>query len=910
MKLVTVTLLLSVLLLLSACSEKESVESYLYKAKSYIKKNQINESIIELKNAIRADINNSEARFLLGKTYLNEGNSVDAVKELERALKLKNDNELLIPLLARAYLLNNSDDAVISLENKDLNLKSEALTQYLAYKTMAALRSEQLEIAQLSVQQAKLVKPDSQYSQLAEAYLIFAESDFERASIIVKNILELSVDNPDMLMLQGQVAIAMQNYELAVKSFEHFLLIQPKSGIVQFLLADSLLKSGQYVKAEQYADRILALLSTQPFANYIKAMVRFQSKDYTKASEHAEVALSANFNQLNLKLVAGASAFYLKNWEQTNLHLSTVTQYLPPKHQAKKMLAISQLELGLINDINQTLSGFSSSSESDSQFITSLSYKLLELGAIDEAKTLVNKDRNTSGDAKATARQGVLKLMMNDPSGMLDLEHALKLNPELIEAELALAFAAVHSGDIEQAKKIAKKWEVEYPSKAGSPNLLAMIYIKEKNFLKAEFALKESLSKEENNIFALIGQVNLAIYQAKPELAKKRVNNLIILYPDSDKALRLYLDIYQNEKAVEFIVSSYKRDTSNINKALLASEALIKLKQIDNAVEILNSIKQDAKLPKRYWQLMLVVNKEQPNKLLSTLEEWRKISPFHIEPSILLVEYYRNKRDHTRAISTVNQALEYNLDNTTLQLVKMQLLLDTKELYKAKKLYKVLEKHDIKEALKLGMEGRILLLEKKFDLAISKLDEFYKAYPSAQNVIYLALAYKENGGEVNAIKALEGFLKNNDSDHVRAILANLYLASNRNKAIQHYEAISMQQPKNVVVNNNLAWLYMEKGDLSKALKFAEKAFSEAPEVANVVDTYGKILLKSGDKRKALEKAEQALALVDGKDIDIHLNYIEALLANSRKNQAKKALEMVKPKTDEQKNKVAKLAELL
>ena len=912
MRFVKAAVCLSALLALSGCSKKEDTDSYLVKAKSYIKDKKINESVIELKNAIRTDINNAEARFILGQTYLSEGNAVDAVKELERAKELKYSNELLIPLLARAYILTESDDDVISLSDEAKSLDTEVLTQYLAYKTLAALRSEQVKMAQSSAQLAKSIKPTSFYSQLAQAYIVFSEREFEQASVIVKDILAISADNPDTLMLQGQLATAMKNYEQAAKSFEHYLLVQPKSGIVQLLLADSLLKSEQFEKAEQYADAILASISTQPFANYVKAMVRFQSKDYANASEHAEVALSANFNQFNLKLVAGASAFYLNNWEQANLHLSALSQYLPPEHQAKKMLAVSQLELGLINDINETLSDFSSSNKSDSQFIASLSYKLLELGAVNEAKELVEKNENINDDAANTARQGLLKLMLNDPSGMKNLENAIKLNPDLIEAELALAYAAVQSGDIEQAREIAIKWKKEYPEKAGSSNLMAMIFIKEKDYIKAEKALNESLNKEKNNIFALIEQVNSARYQGKIELAKERANNLIVLYPDNGKIQKLYFDLHRNDDAVEIIVSSYKRDKSNIKKALLASEALIRLKKSDEAFEILNSIKQDPKLPKRFWQLLLLAHKQQQNEkeILLTLEQWREISPYHLEPSILLVEYYTSKRDYKRAISVVNRAFEHHPDNLTLQLVKMQLLLNAKELHQAKELYSKLEKRDIKKQLKMGIEGRILLLDKKFKQAIPKLTIFYQAYPSDKNAIYLASAYQRSADESGAIEVLESFLNNNNNDRVRVILASIYLNSNKDKAIQNYETISKTQPNSVVVNNNLAWLYMEKGDLDNALQFAEKAYSIAPDVANVVDTYSQILLKNGEKRSALEKAALASELSDGEDIDIQLNYIETLLANSRKNQAKSLLDKIKLNTKEQKSKHANLVALL
>ena len=912
MNLAKATLCLCALLSLGACSDNESAESYLIQAKNFANESKTNEAVIALKNAIRIDNNNGEARFLLGKAYLKQGSGVEAVKELERAKRVKYINDALIPLLARAYILTDSDADVIALSDSAKKLEGGNLTQYLAYKTLAALRSEDTELADASVKQANTLGLDDFYTKLAQAYLAFAEQKFTEANTQVQSLLEMSANNPEALMLQGQIASATKEHEKAADSFQQYLEVQPKSGIVQLLLADSLLQSEQYKKAEQHADAILASVSTQPFANYIKAMVRFQDKDYKQASEYAEIALSANFNHFNLKLIAGASAFHLKNWEQTNRHISAVAKYLPPEHQANKMLAISQLELGLVNDISETLNNFSTENESDSQFIASLSYKLLELGAVNEAKALVEKNDAIDTNAEKSARQGILKLMMNDPSGMQNLEDAVKLDPKLIQAELALAFAAVKSGDIAKAKAIANKWEKEHSDKAGAYNLRAIIYLEQKNFIKAEEALNKSLSKEKDNVFALIELVRSARLQEKLELAKERANDLIVAYPNNDKAQRIYFDLHRNESAMETILSSYKRDSGNIKKAILATEALISLEKFDEAHDILKAIESTSKLPKRYWQLLLFINKQQRNEdnIRVTIENWKDTSPYHLEPFVLLVDFYTNKRDYSRALGVVNSAFDHHPENLTLQLIKMQLLLNTKELYQAKALYQILTKRDINKSLKMGLEGRLLLLEGKHEQAIHKLNEFYQAYPSTQNAIYLVSAYQGNSDESNAIKLLEAFLTSNEKDdRARVVLASLYLKSDKDKAIESYEKVSVTQSKSIIVNNNLAWLYMEKDDLDSALKFAEKAYDIAPDVANVVDTYSQILLKKGDKRNALKKAAKAFELSDGKDIDIHLNYIDTLLANSRKNEAKTLLNTVEAKSAEQQERVMELSKL-
>jgi tetratricopeptide (TPR) repeat protein len=110
----------------------------------------------------------------------------------------------------------------------------------------------------------------------------------------------------------------------------------------------------------------------------------------------------------------------------------------------------------------------------------------------------------------------------------------------------------------------------------------------------------------------------------------------------------------------------------------------------------------------------------------------------------------------------------------------------------------------------------------------------------------------------------------------------------------------------VVAHNNLAWLYLEQNNISKALEHAEKAFELAPHIANIVDTYSKVLLGSGDKRAALKYASKASEIAEGKDVDIQLNYVEVLIANNRINEAKDLLSKAITSTDEQKEKKSKL----
>ena len=98
------TLLLA--LVLAACSEKP--EAMIISAKDYLAKNDRNAAVIQIKNALQADPQMPEARFLLGTTLLDGGDPVGAELELRKAYDLKYPQDLVVPPLARTLLAHTA----------------------------------------------------------------------------------------------------------------------------------------------------------------------------------------------------------------------------------------------------------------------------------------------------------------------------------------------------------------------------------------------------------------------------------------------------------------------------------------------------------------------------------------------------------------------------------------------------------------------------------------------------------------------------------------------------------------------------------------------------------------------------------------------------------------------------------
>ena len=71
-----------------ACSGSLTDAQYVNRAQDHLDRGELKSATIELKNALRQNLENAQARRLLGKVELEVGNAAAAEKELRRASEL------------------------------------------------------------------------------------------------------------------------------------------------------------------------------------------------------------------------------------------------------------------------------------------------------------------------------------------------------------------------------------------------------------------------------------------------------------------------------------------------------------------------------------------------------------------------------------------------------------------------------------------------------------------------------------------------------------------------------------------------------------------------------------------------------------------------------------------------------
>ena len=137
----------------------------------------------------------------------------------------------------------------------------------------------------------------------------------------------------------------------------------------------------------------------------------------------------------------------------------------------------------------------------------------------------------------------------------------------------------------------------------------------------------------------------------------------------------------------------------------------------------------------------------------------------------------------------------------------------------------------------------------------------------------------------------EQLTKTPNNEAFLKLLAEINIEKDPDSALKYYKNLIKSRTNDYGALNNLAWIYMQKGDLDKALQYSSKAKDIAPKHPQILDTYGKILTKQNKLDDAISTLSAAYKL-HPKNTQIMLSLKEAYLANNNIEQAKRITEQI------------------
>jgi cytochrome c-type biogenesis protein CcmH/NrfG len=207
----------------------------------------------------------------------------------------------------------------------------------------------------------------------------------------------------------------------------------------------------------------------------------------------------------------------------------------------------------------------------------------------------------------------------------------------------------------------------------------------------------------------------------------------------------------------------------------------------------------------------------------------------------------------------------------------------------AQEAYDALPERVLEFPLAKSFLARFQLNNKQPELALENALVAYNATSNNKNLILLAFTYDSLKQPEKTFELLKQHVENQPKDlAAKMLLAERQIGNDVASAMVTYEEALQLNPDNYIASNNLAYLYLQKGDIDKAKKFGEKAVELEPNNPAALDTLAQIFVAEKDYEEALNLYDRAITDAMQNE-EIYLNYVEVLLLSEDTFLAKRKL---------------------
>jgi putative PEP-CTERM system TPR-repeat lipoprotein len=882
-KLAVQVLLLTTILL--GCGDNTTSAEYIKEARTALNDGKNSEAIINLKNVLKSEKNNAEARFLLGSIYAQQGLWIEAEKELSRAKEYGYVQEELFLLLAKSHY-NMSDSAAV----KDLLVYSgefsdKTTTAVKAFLAMAYLKENDLPRGKIAL--ADLLATDfvSKYILLGQALQLGSEDKLEEALAAIDDLLVSNPGFTEALEYQGYLLYTAQRAEESAQSFSLYLNIHPQAEQIRLRYMMSLVSAAKFEEAEEQADILIAIYPKNPLVNQVKAQNRLIEGDFLGAKQFSELALRSKADLLGSIIIAGYSSYKLGQQEMAYSHLSKVRDRLSLQHPARRLLSAISLELGYIDESYEDIKN-SPNDDLDIAFLSLSSSQLFKQGDLEKAGYLLDKAQEMEPFSGQLAYQkGVLKMAVNDPESISFFEQAIQSNPEFEQAISLLVMEHLKQKRFDDALKVARS--AVDNNIVLSKTLEGVTYKMKGDLILAEQAFNEVLKHDQKNILALFNLGNIAESNDNITVAVTLYQQVLMIDNENTSAINAMYRIGENDK-YNALVNERLTELVEI-KEHSATETLILVGfyMRDNKVVPAKSVltksleKNPDDFSLRIVQAKMLAFEGEGELALEKLDQILLSFPKALEARKLKVAIFNGKKQSFDTVKEQEIIVKQGLGGENERLNLVFLYIQNNNLEKASQLFSTLPDLSNVSPKYNVVKGKLAFMEANFTQAIRYLKPAYERVPSAPILIDLVDAMQKSNQEKEALALIVAFEENHElTIELMLKKAELYTLKEPEKALAIYERIAQKTNNHFAMLNNIAYILLLQNDLPSAFDYAKKALSKAPNVPAVINTYGLIALAKSNVPEAVKYLSKAYK-VDINNQNYLVHYIQALFVDKQ-----------------------------
>jgi len=335
-------------------SQDAGATDHLRDVRDYLTQGQLRSAIIELKNVLQSNPDDVEARFLLGKAYLDANNNAAAESQLRKAKALGLESDELELMLAYARLRQGQLEEVIS-ETPDASTPETDIQRDLfVARAEALLGLGQIDEAQATLDRVLARGPHAR-ALAAKSQIALLAGETTAAREHLDQALRLAPEDAHLVTLDAQWLFRQRRFDDAVARFSDAITLDPDPlapylGKIQAHLAlNQLDDAGEIIETLKttQADNLAVILQD--------SLYQLFSANYKAAKAAAGRVLAAVPNNPQALFASGASAFYLRKFEQARARLSAYLSQQPGNATARALLGSALLQLGSPDEAYDTV---------------------------------------------------------------------------------------------------------------------------------------------------------------------------------------------------------------------------------------------------------------------------------------------------------------------------------------------------------------------------------------------------------------------------------------------------------------------------------------------------------------------------------------------------------------------------
>jgi putative PEP-CTERM system TPR-repeat lipoprotein len=889
--------------LLGGCDALTSPAERIERADQEIAAGDYGKASIDLRKALDKEPNNPEARRLLALALLRLGDAPGARIEIERALKDGAPAGATGELAGEAYLAVGEAKELIDKLDKGTLKPTEPGASVLRGNALNALGQPNEALSHFEKALAADANLVSALVGRAESLAMLGRADdalaeLARAQSVAKDgsgdarLLESRI-----LMRRGQFAAA-ETALVKAQSLPPGSLSVPQRALLIATLSEAYLVQGKVPEAESARDQLAKIAPQAPFTRLLVARIALAKGDYVTAIAELQRLTSTVPNLLEARMLLGTAHISEGNLLQAENVLAALVQSAPDNIEARTLLARVRLQLDRPDAALRVLTPALEGEAADSQAYSVLADAYSRSG--NEGLALDALERNVRAhpeDEQPKVDLARAYIGLGRPAAAIELLQSVDAGKRTSAMEALLVTAIAAERGPREARTQVEKLIAAKPRDPETLQLASAYFLSQREFERARSYLREILQQDPKSASALRSLARIDLAAGDPTGAEKNLREALALN-DADTATRLAISglVFRRgdadaalalaEEAAKKTPTALEPHFAMARMHLARKDAAKARTALDAAVaagrgraDVVNAA-----------GLLLLESQSFPE----ALERFRRAA--EVEPTN--ASYWLNvgrsqlamdQRDAAR--ESLDRALKIRPDWIPAESMRVLLELRTNGAASAIERVKQLRSRQPKDVAAMALEGDVLMAANKPADAARAFAEVEKVQPDAA----IAIKSYEAMRAANLSRPeqpLQRWLALKPEDYrVRTALSEFYISSNRiNEAIGELEAIHKQVPNSAAILNNLAWMYLQRGD-NRAEGVAKQAYELAPGDPSVTDTYGWILISGKQFDRALPLLEKA-AKAAADDGDIQYHYAVALAGSNRKDEARTILQRI------------------